>query len=408
MKQMILRAGSGLLATLTMLAVCTVSAAAEESEESGDIPTYTSGDYTYSRLVDSEDENNKAACIIDYTGSDADVVIPEQIDGLDVVKLGDTAFTDKHLLTSVTLPVHLQELGSYTFADCTSITEYKVAEGNVNFESRDGVLYSADGQTLLRYPLGTDPEKVTVPDGVKMIGNVAFACSTTLKDLDMPTSLSAIGISAFSECSALTSVVIPEGVELIDSFAFNGCKNLESVKLPTTLIQIGDGAFSATALTKIGFPSSLQKIGMQAFAATPMTEVHIPANVVDIGFSAFGWDVRADGEFYMKKDFVIYGEKGSEAEYYCTDEDDGNNFTFIAENGSPADDSSAAESSAEESKAADSSAAESSAAPQPEAQSGMSAVKIAGISGCVVLMIGILAAAVLSGKKSKKESGKDE
>ena len=33
MKQKILRAGSGLLAALTMLAVCTVSTAAEDSED---------------------------------------------------------------------------------------------------------------------------------------------------------------------------------------------------------------------------------------------------------------------------------------------------------------------------------------------------------------------------------------
>ena len=426
MKQKILRAGSGLLAALTMLAVCTVSAAAEDSEDSEEIVTYTSGDYTYSRLVDSEDEENKAACIINYNGSETDIVIPEQIEGLDVVRLGDTAFTGKHQIERVTLPSHLQEIGSYTFADCPCILEYKVAEGNVNFESRDGVLYTADGLTLLRYPLGTEPKKAVVPDGVKMVGNVAFTCSLTLEEIELPASLVAIGISSFSDCTLLKSVEIPEGVELIDSFAFNSCKNLESVRLPSTLIQIGDGAFSGTALTKIGLPSSLQKIGMQAFAATKLTEVSIPASVTEIGYSAFGWDVRADGEFVMNEDFVIYGEKGSVAHEYCFDSDDGNHFTFIDNSGqsdSAAD--SNAESAADESadehdhdhdaeSSAESSAAEGSKAEPSDsnAEASGSSIgisgRIIGITSCIGAMLGIIAAAVISSRKSKKEKSKKE
>ncbi|MCQ2407331.1 MAG: leucine-rich repeat domain-containing protein [Oscillospiraceae bacterium] len=398
MKQKFLCAGSGMLAALTMLAVCTVSVAAEESEGSEEIVTYTSGDYTYSRLVESDNEENKAACIISYTGSETDVVIPDQIDGLDVVQLGDTAFAGSRRIERVTLPSHLQDLGSYTFAECPGILEYKVAEDNVNFESREGVLYTADGYTLLRYPLGTMPEKVTVPEGVKMVGNVAFTCSADIKEIELPDSLEIIGVSAFSDCPQLESVVIPEGVELIDSFAFNSCKKLKSVKLPTTLLQIGDGAFSATALTEISLPSSLQKIGMQAFASTKLTEARIPASVTDIGYSAFGWDVRADGELIMNENFVIYGEKGSVAHEYCFDSDDGNHFIFI-EDTSQSD--STAESSTDESAAAES------AAEQSDSSTGISGRAI-GIAGCAAAMIGILIAAVVSGKKSKKETGKDE
>jgi hypothetical protein len=71
------------------------------------------GDFEYS-------ENGGKITITGYKGSVKSVVIPEKINGLPVVAIGDYAFPCNHL-TSITLPNSVTYIGDYAFKD-NSIT----------------------------------------------------------------------------------------------------------------------------------------------------------------------------------------------------------------------------------------------------------------------------------------------
>ena len=47
-----------------------------------------------------------------------------------------------------------------------------------------------------------------------------------MSKIDIPNTVTKIGINAFSGCAALTSVKIPDNVTSIGDFAFYGCKKL--------------------------------------------------------------------------------------------------------------------------------------------------------------------------------------
>jgi hypothetical protein len=68
---------------------------------------------------------------------------------------------------------------------------------------------------------------------------------------------------------------------------------------------------------------------MASFAGTGLKEVTIPENVTSIGFCAFGYEEDMET---VVDGFVVHGVSGSQAETYCTDSDDdndyANNFTF--------------------------------------------------------------------------------
>lgn len=65
-------------------------------------------------------------------------------------------------------------------------------------------------------------------------------------------SVCSIGIRAFSNCPALTSVTIPDGVTSIGGNAFLGCTGLTSIFIPDGVTSISIGAFmSCTSLTEI-------------------------------------------------------------------------------------------------------------------------------------------------------------
>lgn len=122
--------------------------------------------------------------ITDYRGTDRELVIPDNIDGVKVTSIGSSAF------------------------------------------------YRCDNL-----------ERVTLPEGVASIGYGAFWACSNLKSVVIPASVTSIGENAFSACSSLTSVIIPEGVTSIGEGAFFYCSSLKSITIPKSVKSIGLNPF---------------------------------------------------------------------------------------------------------------------------------------------------------------------
>ena len=100
--------------------------------------------------------------------------------------------------------------------------------------------------------------------------------------------ITAIGESAFSFCTGLTSVVIPDGVTSIGTSAFYNCSGLKSVTLPEGLKTIGDRAFYYCYITSINIPEGVTDVGYSAFMyCFDLVSVTLPESVARIGASAF-------------------------------------------------------------------------------------------------------------------------
>ena len=165
---------------------------------------------------------------------------------------------------------------------------------------------------------------VTIPSSVTSIGVFAFSECTGLTSVTIPSGVNSIGESAFSECTGLTSVTISTGVASIEDFAFEDCTGLTSVTIPTSVTSIGYGAFEGcTELTSIAvnsgnpdyssaggilfnnskttlveypgglagsytIPATVTSIGDNAFeGCTKLTSVTIPTGVTSIGEAVF-------------------------------------------------------------------------------------------------------------------------
>ena len=85
---------------------------------------------------------------------------------------------------------------------------------------------------------------VNLSEGLKSIGSDAFA-ESSLRFMNLPSSLEEIGAGAFIYCYDLTSLTIPEGVKFIGADAFFGCNLQNTVTIPSTVYFIGESAFSA-------------------------------------------------------------------------------------------------------------------------------------------------------------------
>ena len=98
--------------------------------------------------------------------------------------------------------------------------------------------------------------------------------------LVLPNNISAIGSTAFYNCTSLKSITIPESVRTIASFAFNGCTSLTTVNLSEGLIEIGNAFQNCSSLTSLTIPASVTYISSYAFkGCSKLVSINIPEGV---------------------------------------------------------------------------------------------------------------------------------
>lgn len=86
--------------------------------------------------------------------------------------------------------------------------------------------------------------KITIPEGVLVVGRAAFEECDQLESVTLPSTLKYIGMDAFSECSALEEISLPDALTVISRGAFS-CSGLKSITIPAGVKWIGTDAFSS-------------------------------------------------------------------------------------------------------------------------------------------------------------------
>ena len=216
----------------------------------------------------------------------ASITLPEGI-----TRLGNLVFSRCYALKELTLPASVVEIGIATFINCTSLEKlvclptvppvcgnyfldstkdgwivvpkgcvdiYKAADGWKNYAHR---IISADEAEspvisfkdplvksicLANWDRDSDGElSEREAAAVTSLGRVFYDNQeiTSFDELAYFTGLSEIGQSAFTNCSALTSISLPEGVTTIGDWAFFACSALKELTLPASVTSVGSSAF---------------------------------------------------------------------------------------------------------------------------------------------------------------------
>lgn len=209
------------------------------------------------------------------------VEIPDTVDGIPVTELHDETDFMKyqdHNIKIVKLGKHVKYIignvlgnddrvnpyGENIFLNANTLVSIQVSSENETFASNNGVLFSKDLTTLVKYPNGksaSDNEasnSYTIPKTTKQIYNHAFYHHTTLETVIFDENVVQIGKEAFAYCSKLSSVRLNSEIKVIENRAFMGCQNLKSIDLPEKLTKLSRGIFSKCSnLTSVYLPDSL-------------------------------------------------------------------------------------------------------------------------------------------------------
>ena len=334
----------------------------------------TENGFTDEACLLTNDLNDGTLEISKYAGNGATCVIPGEINGKKVTKIGDSAFMFCTSLTSVTIPDGVTSIDVAAFLGCTSLTSVTIPDSvtsikskaffnctslksvtipasvtNINIgdyalgyyeiyntDSCEWEMYKVDGFKInyvkntyghmYAFKNGFTDEACLLAneldDGTLEITKYAGNSATYVIPGEINgKKVTEIGDSTFKGCTELTSITIPDGVIGIGNNAFSGCTSLETVTIPASVTYVGNSAFyGCTSLKSVTVPESVTYIGGYAFAECySLKYADIPANVTGIGTSPFcncrsleNINIDEANKCYTTVDGVLYDKDKTE------------------------------------------------------------------------------------------------
>ena len=254
--------------------------------------------FTYSL----DDDGN--ATITGYTGNVSALVIPDEIDGHKVVKLGNGVFKKHQEIVSAQIPDSITSISASAFRDCSNLENVNLPKnlisiGNRAFFNCVSIRNIYIPKTLVEvdtygwnwwYPFEgcSNLEKVEFEEGITQIPTGIFG-DTGLKEVEIPDTVTSIGERSFADCTKLEKIIFSEKIETINGRAFLGCSSLKSVSLPDSITSMDTEIFSGcTSLSSVKLPNKCVNITSSTFeGCTSLTEITLPDTVTTIQDHAF-------------------------------------------------------------------------------------------------------------------------
>lgn len=108
-----------------------------------------------------------------------------------LVGFNRSTFANSVLEGTITIPKSVTTVGEYnmTFENCRGISAFAVETGSTSLKATDGILYTANGETLIMYPAGKQDLSFNIPEGVKTLSTSAFGWNDYLEELGFAASL---------------------------------------------------------------------------------------------------------------------------------------------------------------------------------------------------------------------------
>ena len=276
-------------------------------------------------LMSEEDYTFSSGTITAYSGTDENVVIPSEIGGVTVTKIGTNAFLGNTTMKSVTIPDTVTTIQDYAFKNCKALTEINFSS-NLNSAGKE-IFSGCTALTSVTVPgslvkLGNKMfygcsklKTVVLSEGVQDTNDYSFCNCSKLQSITFPSTMKKINTWSLGYCEILENVTIPNGVNTIGDAAFYYCNKLNHVVLPNTVTYMGNHAFRGCwELDDLTLSNNITTIWVRCFHHCAFSQLTIPESVTNIQKEAF-WMCDKLTELEIPRTVTTIG---SQCFYDCT------------------------------------------------------------------------------------------
>ena len=300
-------------------------------------------------LASDFDFDATTGTITKYKGSDSNVIIPSEINGIKVTSIGDDAFEENPDITSVEIPDGVTSIGVWSFYKCSELTkviipdsvtsisgiksfslpriqvfyvnsesvkqllinkveidESKIILDNESLVSEAGFEFDKTTGTIIKYK-GSD-SNVIIPseiNGIKVtsIGDDAFEENADITSVEIPDGVTSIGVWSFYKCSELTKVTIPDSVTSI-----NGIKSFSLPRIQ--VFYVNSERVKQLLINKVKIDESKIILNNQSSSESKSTETTNANNSTQTSVAneinnIFKWEKNSDGTWKLTKGGII-------------------------------------------------------------------------------------------------------
>lgn len=163
-------------------------------------------------------------------------VMPEGITNIESIK--------NKTIKQIVLPSTIEKAEiAELLSELDNLESITISENHPTLYSENGILYSKDGTTLVKYPNSKAYQPELIPSTVTTIGNYAFCNNNFEGELVLPNGITTIGYYSYYNCDSIETISFPDSLITIGQSAFYDCDKLESIVIPESVTTVQDSAF---------------------------------------------------------------------------------------------------------------------------------------------------------------------
>ncbi len=237
------------------------------------------------------DSRDNCNCIIETATNTLVKGTGHSVVPVSVVSIAPRAFIRCHTLESITIPEGVKSIGENAFYECLGLKQMNYNAIDCAFDANQ--YYYAE-YWFFKY----DYDLLYQSFGEGAWSPFTYLqCRSFFEGPEAETSVYPVTVTIgpkveslpsylLNDQSSLTAVSLPPTLKSIGNYALANT-SIESLSIPQNVQVIGAYAFWKTPLASIVLPNSLQILGDYALAATGIKRVSLPASVVSLGLGVF-------------------------------------------------------------------------------------------------------------------------
>ena len=181
---------------------------------------------------------------------------------------------------------------------------------------------------------GKKKKNITVPEGSFMLitdseaassvsssdENNGFNSNDLLESISFESdTITSLPGFMFQDDTNLREVKLPKNLKKIDTCTFAGCTSLKTVEIPSTVTKIKELAFTDSGIEELTLPEGVEEVEGPLFNGTKLKKIYLPASLKEI----HGWFLTDIDNLDSKMNPVykveVYVKKGSYADKHYDD-----------------------------------------------------------------------------------------